>query len=869
MTENQLDILRIGPIDVDIVELPCCPPGEVVICGFGEWCPYVYPTPTPYDTITPTPTTPPCSCYIIKNNSPRFYSCSVNYIECSTGSAIAYLLFAGEQLLICSLTTPFIFGDANCSVQIISNGYCSNGISCDCTPTPTPTQTPTPSPSPSPSSSPTPTQTPTPTQVLFQNIYDCCTDRLVGTFVNLAEPIYNLTDGVYYFNNLNNAYTLSPPTVTLTGCYYIVSEPRSSPIIFYGYTSATLEPSCNACIAANDIICVQPTSTPTPSPTQTIWITLPPTATPTPTLYCSCYTVFLFGFTASANFAYNDCSGIPVVSVINQGETYNICASSTPISRSDDFGWAPAGECDENCITPTPTPSSTPTPTPTPTPPPSPTPLECTCYVMEYNAGIESAILYTDCETGTLTSFIPILNSYSAITLCSATVPVGVNVTFVSGPTDSGDCDPNGDCNLQLTCYEVSYSAECNCYGVQYYVKTGFFDLTWDDCVSGLTTVNLGSFNTVNTSYWVCSTSVPFSGNPWGGVLYVSPAVAQGPCLNSDECQPPTPTPQPTPLFGCNCYSLVVSAQTSSTVDIEYTDCDTGITTIGTIGGDGTIQYLQYCSTSTPIVLSWTNKGPTDGVWVSFTNYCSDGVTCDTTTLPNVCDCYEVGPVYQPPVPTDDPVYYYFDCNENLVLVTDLGWGSIDLVCSLGEPITILDTPFTLPVSNAFGYSCVAGVCIQSCSCWEVEYSQSNLGGKIKYGCDNLIYEQVISDLSGVVNVCSDVTPIGIFGLVIISTTNTGNPCSTTFDCNTPSPTQTPTPTEVCSGCGCYTINITGGIACTFSYTQCDGTPISLSVGPGDTITDCMQCGSFGLIGFNCTFTSSYTGSCDILNPCP
>lgn len=466
MTENQLDILRIGPIDVDIVELPCCPPGEVVICGFGEWCPYVYPTPTPYDTITPTPTTPPCSCYIIKNNSPRFYSCSVNYIECSTGSAIAYLLFAGEQLLICSLTTPFIFGDANCSVQIIPNGYCSNGITCDCTPTPTPTQTPTPSPSPSPTTSPTPTQTPTPTQVLFQNIYDCCTDRLVGTFVNLAEPIYNLTDGVYYFDNLNNAYILSPPTVTLTGCYYIVSEPRSSPIIFYGYTSATLEPSCNACIAANDIICVPPTATPTPTLSPTIWITLPPTATPTPTLYCSCYTVFLFGFTASANFAYNDCSGLPVVSVINQGETYNICASSTPISRSDDFGWAPAGECDENCITPTPTPSSTPTPTPTPTPPPSSTPtptLVCNCYVIEYNAGIECVIRYTDCDTGILTGFIPIENTYSAITLCSATVPVGINVTFVSGPTPSGLCDGNGNCDLQLTCYEVSYNNVLTC----------------------------------------------------------------------------------------------------------------------------------------------------------------------------------------------------------------------------------------------------------------------------------------------------------------------------------------------------------------------------------------------------------------------
>lgn len=144
------------------------------------------------------------------------------------------------------------------------------------TPTPTLTRTPTPTPTspcdttetPTPTITRTPTLTPTLTRtpvvpIVFQIVRDCCTTAIVGTY---AGP--SLANGVYYFDGLNNAVSiLIPPTVTLNGCYYLENSGRAAIPILTGYNSATLQPSCNACIAANDVTCLTPTPTPTLTPT--------------------------------------------------------------------------------------------------------------------------------------------------------------------------------------------------------------------------------------------------------------------------------------------------------------------------------------------------------------------------------------------------------------------------------------------------------------------------------------------------------------------------------------------------------------------------------------------------------------------------
>jgi len=336
----------------------------------------------------------------------------------------------------------------------------------------------------------------------------------------------------------------------------------------------------------------------------------------------------------------------------------------------------------------------------------------------------------------------------------------------------------------------------------------------------------------------------------------------------------PTPTPTPTPSGSCQCYQLLF--EDAGTATINYTACGGGSSSI--IIDAGTLYYV--CSTTTP-----TTSDPA----VTITAFgspggCSQNIDCDPnppapSPSPSPAPSPTPSPTPAPTTPTPTPTpsnactiweltcpsgsgtcsYSYIDCFGNTltgdvpsdqeveVCVLD---GNTPLVQNGGTPVNTGEVcsgapsptpapsaPTPAPSSTPTPTPTPTSI---RCTFWDLTCGSPG-SCTFRYIDCNAVTQTITLDPDGDFEACvlEFTTPELVSG--------SGGKKDSGDDCTVaPSPTPTapapvPTPTPAVPDCTVYELACGSSESCNYSYTNCNGTPISGLIDPDREIEVCVK----------------------------
>jgi hypothetical protein len=353
-------------------------------------------------------------------------------------------------------------------------------------------------------------------------------------------------------------------------------------------------------------------------------------------------------------------------------------------------------------------------------------------------------------------------------------------------PTPTLTLTPTPTPNPEYTCF---------CYDINNFTGT-FCEIVYLDC-EGVQQITGITFDYVGT---LCAQDIIFD---QCGIVF-----GNGNVCDNGECIFPTPTPTPqatltpTPTQGLlPCYCFNVNNSTPFSCDVVYLDCE-GVQQIerfsteyvGTlcaqniiydqcsiITSAGTICIDDVCVTPTPTPTNTPTVTPTPGLTPTVTPTIT--VTNSRTPIPSHTPT-------NTPTPTSEPSL----CN--CYQITNISAEGLACIFTYVD-CNGLPSEINVPNGDTVNF---CSLTIPSSDCVEgIDYDISNLGECV---------------LEGGNYICPEVTP-------------------------TPTPTITPTPEP--SLCNCYEIqNISEeGLACIFTYLNCNGIVNEINVPNGDTVSFC------------------------------